>query len=187
VDEKLIKYGSRIVQLIKRYVGSVRTGNSSRRNSEFSGENLNRNQQSISISISDSEDGDDEESQSPIDVDNHGYVSKVIVSDANNQVVNGIYKRDGIFEGAHRFSKLGFDCYKYSIFKCTVANGSQCWWISYIPHGCIPGTTKDVDFCFASVTPSNELYPPLTGWKCCCYCWRTYVSTKLTYNIEEDK
>jgi hypothetical protein len=60
--EILIKYGSRIVQLIKRYVGSVRTGNSSRRNSKSSEENLNRNQQFISNSISESEDGDEEES-----------------------------------------------------------------------------------------------------------------------------
>ena len=52
VDERLEKYGSRIVQLIKRYVRSVRTGR----------KKLDRNQQSIS-SISDSEDGDDEESQ----------------------------------------------------------------------------------------------------------------------------
>jgi hypothetical protein len=123
--------------------------------------------------INESEDEDDDDSRFDDNVNDSNVVdqfcdiSKVIVSNAGNEEVNGNYMRDGICEGAHKFSKNGVfngsDC-TYSLFKCNVSNNTQHWYISVVPHGTLPGTSNDIDFYSASVTPECHIVPPSNGW-----------------------
>jgi hypothetical protein len=47
-----------------------------------------------------------------------------------------------------------------------LSNGNPSWYISYVPQGVKPGTTKDVDFYNADpMTGIHFDYPPATGWR----------------------
>jgi len=146
---------------------------SGRRDNDDVGNHSDHNHQSDSdgmpgINESDQEYDDDSHMDDRHDnIDQYCDISKVIVSYAGNVDVNGVYKRDGICEGAHKFSKQGvFDgnCVTYSLFKCNVSNNTQHWYISVVPNGTIPGTSNDIDFYSASVTVESQTLPPSTGW-----------------------
>ena len=95
------------------------------------------------------------------------YPEEVIVEQAGNEIVNGIYKRDGYHEGAIKFSKTGRyngEPAAFSLYKCRVSNNTKHWYISLVPPDCVPGTSYDTDFyCAPEATDRHDL-PPLGGW-----------------------
>jgi ubiquitin carboxyl-terminal hydrolase 9/24 len=117
--------------------------------------------------VQDSEDDEDDESRfEEMDMYNDGPAS-VIVSGAGNPAVNGAYTKDGYFERAFKFSKVGEYNGKdamYALFQCNVSNNTKHWYISIIPTKGQPGTSADVDFYSAPVTVESQEIPPLTGW-----------------------
>lgn len=94
--------------------------------------------------------------------------SQIVVRGAGHSAVNGVYLRDGAFEGASKFSREGeYDgkpC-KFSVFRCQVTDNKKHWFISIVPLGCIPGTHEDIDFYSAPVTKTCRKLPPLSGWR----------------------
>jgi len=117
--------------------------------------------------IHDSEDEEDEDSRlEEMELYQDG-PSRVIVTGAGKDAVNGTYTRDGVFEKAFKFSRPGE--YKgknviFSLFKCNVSNNTKHWYISIIPSQNQPGTSSDVDFYSAPATDDFRELPPLTGW-----------------------
>jgi len=97
-------------------------------------------------------------------------VFNVRVSNAGNTDVNGLYTRDGQWEGVTKYSKHGQfkgNTCKYSLLKCSVSNNTEHWYISVVPAGKEPGTVQDIDFYSAQVTAEYESMPPPTGWNKC--------------------
>jgi hypothetical protein len=81
--------------------------------------------------------------------------TKVIVQGAGLDVINGVYVRDGIVDGAGRYVKKAIwngveDT--FSLFRCNVSNNTQHWFISIVPVGAQPGTNADTDFYSAPVS-----------------------------------
>lgn len=118
--------------------------------------------------INDSEDEDEDSRYDEMDTYGHG-PAEVVVEGAGNPAVNGIYSRDGFFERASRFSKVGeYDGEQclFSVFQCNVSNNTKHWYISIVPgkgQG-VPGTSADTDFYSAPVTETCTEFPPLSGW-----------------------
>jgi hypothetical protein len=124
--------------------------------------------------INDSEEDDDEDSNYGA-IDNlelqssvgHGPL-QVLVEGAGNSAVNGLYQRDGVFEGACRYVMDGAwnsKRHKFYIFLCTVSNNTKHWYISIVPHGHSPGTSADIDFYSSPMTSNTQSLAPQTGWK----------------------
>jgi hypothetical protein len=93
--------------------------------------------------------------------------TKVIVQGAGLDVINGVYVRDGIVEGAGRYVKKAIwngveDT--FSLFRCNVSNNTQHWFISIVPVGAQPGTKVDTDFYSAPALTHYADYPPEQGW-----------------------
>ena len=98
----------------------------------------------------------------------------IIVSGAGLDKVNGLYQRtaeicDGLPVYKMQGSWRGRPCSgSYCLFRCRLRNENMSWYISFVPQGVKPGTTKDVDFYHAdSMTGIYVDYPPATGWCCC--------------------
>lgn len=97
----------------------------------------------------------------------HDVPAEIIVEDAGHPVVNGVYHRDGYFEGACRYSMHGK--YKgelsvFSLFQCNVSNNTKHWYISIVPRNSQPGTSTDIDFYSAPVLDNCAQYPPTNTW-----------------------
>ncbi len=96
----------------------------------------------------------------------------VTISGAGSDAVNGIYRRTAeICYGLPVYKKKGkwrgHSC-SFSLFRCRLSNMNMSWYISYVPKGVKPGTTKDVDFYKAD--PMTGIYfdvPPESGWRRC--------------------
>lgn len=96
----------------------------------------------------------------------------VTISGAGLAEVNGLYRRtveicDGLPVYKMQGTWRGRAC-SYCLFRCKLSNGNMSWYISYVPQGVKPGTTKDVDF--YNVDPMTGIYvdfPPATGWRRC--------------------
>ena len=94
------------------------------------------------------------------------------ISGAGLAEVNGIYRRtveicDGLPVYKMQGTWRGKAC-SYSLFRCRLSNGNMSWYISYVPQGVKPGTTKDVDFYNCDpMTGIDVDYPPETGWRRC--------------------
>lgn len=140
------------------------------REPDDSGVSLDHHQQSDSDGmpgIQDSEDDEDDESRLEEMELYHDGPPRVIVSGAGNPAVNGVYTKDGYFERAYKFSKVGEYNGKnaiYALFQCNVSNNTKHWYISIIPPKGQPGTSADVDFYSAPVTNDSQEIPPFTGW-----------------------
>lgn len=120
--------------------------------------------------INDSEDDDDDEDSRMYD-DAQRYREgdeKVIVQGAGSDVINGVYTRDGTFDGAGKYIKKGSwkgDEETFSLFRCSVSNNSnKHWYISIVPVGVRPGTSTDIDFYTAPATLRSGDLPPSLGW-----------------------
>ena len=93
--------------------------------------------------------------------------NRVVVQGAGNPAVNGVYAKDGYFERAYKFSRLGEFGGKtvlFSLFQCNVANNTKHWYISIVPVKGQTGTSADLDFYSAPVTMYCTELPPLSGW-----------------------
>jgi hypothetical protein len=117
--------------------------------------------------MNDSDDDDDE-----ITTDAFGHVFnegpyQVVIESAGTPEVNGVYNQDGSFENACKYFRegkwRGVD-YRFHIFQCNVSNSTKHWYISIVPYGGNPGTSSDMDFYSAPVTPECIRIPPTIGW-----------------------
>ncbi|KAI2507917.1 peptidase [Fragilaria crotonensis] len=120
--------------------------------------------------INDSEDDDDDEDSRMYDEAQRYREGdeKVIVQGAGSDVINGVYIRDGTFDGAGKYIKKGSwkgDEETFSLFRCSVSNNSnKHWYISIVPVGVRPGTSTDIDFYTAPATVRSGDLPPSRGW-----------------------
>ena len=94
----------------------------------------------------------------------------VTITGAGLANVNGIYKEtalicDGLPVYEMQGTWRGRAC-RYCLFRCKLSNGNPSWYISYVPQGIKPGTTKDVDFYTADPVGNSDL-PPESGWRHC--------------------
>ena len=115
----------------------------------------------------DSEEDDDDSHFDEMDTFHHDTPNRVTVENAGHPAVNGVYARDGYFERACKFSRVGEYNGKtnlFSIFQCNVSNNTKHWYISIVPPRNQPGTSSDIDFYSAPVTESCANLPPLDGW-----------------------
>ena len=83
---------------------------------------------------------------------------------------NGLYQRtkeicDGLPVYRMQGTWRGRAC-SYCLFRCRLSNGEKKWFISYVPQGVKPGTTKDVDFYSADPVAHYD-FPPEHGWTSC--------------------
>mmetsp|Transcript_6472 Transcript_6472/g.15382 ORF Transcript_6472/g.15382 Transcript_6472/m.15382 type:complete len:1203 (-) Transcript_6472:254-3862(-) len=144
---------------------------SGRRDNEDVAVHLDHNNHSDSdVQGTNESDEDDEDDTCFDEVQESSDVSSILVANAGNGDVNGMYRRDGHHQGVGKYSRHGpFDgkqC-KFSLFKCKVSNDTQHWYISIVPGGKEPGTVQDTDFYSTSVTADYENLPPLSGWTNC--------------------
>lgn len=117
--------------------------------------------------MNDSEDEDDDSQFDDMDPYQQDIPNRVIVGQAGNPAVNGVYARDGAFERAYKFSRVANYNGKpslFSIFQCNVSNNTKHWYISIVPPRGQPGTSVDLDFYSAPVTEGCTTLPPLDGW-----------------------
>lgn len=89
------------------------------------------------------------------------------ISGAGLAETNGLYQRtkeicDGIPVYRMQGTWRGRPC-SYCLFRCRLSNGEKKWFISYVPQGVKPGTTKDVDF-YCADPVSHFDFPPEHGW-----------------------
>ena len=92
----------------------------------------------------------------------------VLISDAGNANVNGLYELDGSCEGCPKYVKIddykGKKCH-FCLYKCYVNDNTQHWFISIVPRGKEPGTVLDTSFYSAPATAEQyQDLPPLYGW-----------------------
>jgi hypothetical protein len=116
--------------------------------------------------MNDSEDEDDDSRFEEMDT-YHDVPSEIIVEGAGQQAVNGVYVRDGYFEGACKYSmqgKFNGDNCAFSLFQCNVSNNTKHWYISIVPRNSQPGTSTDIDFYSAPVLDNCTEYPPTGTW-----------------------
>ena len=79
----------------------------------------------------------------------------VRVKGAGCDGANGIYVRDGICDGAVKFTKKGICKGKgetFSLYRFDVRGHSKRWYISIVPVGSKPGTNDDIDFYYWEYT-----------------------------------
>ena len=102
----------------------------------------------------------------------------VTIFGAGSDAVNGLYRRtaeicDGLpvykMEGViQRIWRGQPSTGSHCLYRCRLSNGDQSWYISYVPQGVKPGTTKDVDF-YNADPMAGVLFvnPPESGWRRC--------------------
>lgn len=93
---------------------------------------------------------------------------RILVHGAGTPDVNGIYSRDGLFQGVciyNRPGKYNGESCLYSMFQCLVGSKTKRWFISVIPKSGRPGTNQDIDFFSALVTDDCIASPPKRGWR----------------------
>ena len=92
---------------------------------------------------------------------------QIVVEGCGTLGVNGTYHQDGYFENACKYAKEGQwngSNHKFNIFQCNVSNNTRHWYISIVPVRGSPGTSADIDFYTAPLTPDCAKIPPATGW-----------------------
>mmetsp|Transcript_43869 Transcript_43869/g.105841 ORF Transcript_43869/g.105841 Transcript_43869/m.105841 type:complete len:3072 (+) Transcript_43869:108-9323(+) len=112
-----------------------------------------------------SEDDDDEGSYDEMEMQDAP--NSILVENAGNPAVCGVYSKHGSWERAYKYSKQGeYDgrVVQFSIFQCNVSNNTKHWYISVVPTHGNPGTSSDIDFYSAPVTDSCRYLPPQEGW-----------------------
>ena len=117
--------------------------------------------------VPDSEDDDDDDDSRMYDDGHRFRDEKIVISGAGLDAINGIYYRDGEFDGVGKYTRKGI--WKgmeetFSLFRCNVSNNTSHWYISIVPVGVQPGTNTDIDFYSAPVNPQTPNLPPIHGW-----------------------
>lgn len=93
--------------------------------------------------------------------------NSIVVENAGNPAICGVYQKHGSWERAYKYSKQGeYDgrVVQFSIFQCNVSNNTKHWYISVVPTHGNPGTSSDIDFYSAPVTEQCRYLPPQGGW-----------------------
>ena len=93
--------------------------------------------------------------------------TQIIVEGCGTPGVNGTYHQDGYFGNACKYAKEGVwngASQKFNIFQCNVSNNTRHWYISIVPVRGSPGTSADIDFYTAPLTPECQKIPPASGW-----------------------
>ena len=90
-----------------------------------------------------------------------------VISGAGLAATNGLYERtkeicDGLPVYQMQGAWGGRPC-DYCLFRCKLSNGERKWFISYVPRGVKPGTTRDVNFYSADPVGLSD-FPPEHGW-----------------------
>ncbi|KAL7554446.1 hypothetical protein ACHAWF_017892 [Thalassiosira exigua] len=119
----------------------------------------------------DDSDLDDDDSRSDEDDDYSMRVREMVVEGCGVSEINGIYKRSGHYDDVPKYSRTtrynGRD-EEFSLFRCKLTDNTRRWYISIVPLGSHPGTTKDIDF-YAAVPNANGTDgqgPPRDNWMC---------------------
>eukprot|EP00547_Thalassionema_nitzschioides_P005510 CAMPEP_0194205836 /NCGR_PEP_ID=MMETSP0156-20130528/5031_1 /TAXON_ID=33649 /ORGANISM="Thalassionema nitzschioides, Strain L26-B" /LENGTH=3092 /DNA_ID=CAMNT_0038932219 /DNA_START=10 /DNA_END=9288 /DNA_ORIENTATION=+ len=115
--------------------------------------------------VQDSEDDDDDDDSRMYE--DAQRCDKIVVDGAGLDVINGVFERQGSFEGAGKFVKKGVwngTEETFSMFRCNVSNNTKHWYISIVPKGVQPGTNTDIDFYSAPVSRHTPDLPPSAGW-----------------------
>ena len=92
---------------------------------------------------------------------------EITVSGAGSLEVNGIFTLtaeicDGLPVYRMQGTWRGRNC-SFCLYRCRLSNGDKKWFISYVPQGVKPGTTKDVDYYVADQADHFD-FPPEHGW-----------------------
>lgn len=95
---------------------------------------------------------------------------KVEVCGAGLEVVNGIYREAGFVDGVAKYTKpaiLSGKSVELSLYRCQLQDTSRKWFISVVPEGQLPGTSKDIDYYWApcSTDVKGNVVPPEGGWE----------------------
>ena len=91
----------------------------------------------------------------------------VQVEGAGIAAVNGLYTREGTFDGVEKFQKVGIweDMQqKFSLFRYKLNDNSKRWYISIVPQDGNPGTSKDIDFYYQVATGGSREIPGTSEW-----------------------
>ena len=111
---------------------------------------------------SDLDDDDDDFSRSSDRID------YMVVHGAGAAEINGVYKRVGRCDGVPKYTKperyQGRD-EEFCLYRCKLTDGTQRWYLSIVPMGNQPGSTKDIDF-YAAAPERREVFdlPPKDHW-----------------------
>jgi len=95
---------------------------------------------------------------------------KVEVSGAGLEGINGIYRDSGYVDGVAKYTKpaiLNGNSVELSLYRCQLQDTSRKWFISVVPEGQLPGTSRDIDYYWApcSADVKGNVVPPERNWE----------------------
>lgn len=95
---------------------------------------------------------------------------KVEVSGAGVEGINGIYRDSGYVDGVTKYTKpaiLNGNSVELSLYRCQLQDTSRKWFISVVPEGQLPGTSRDIDYYWApcSADVKGNVVPPEGNWE----------------------
>ena len=103
------------------------------------------------------------------DLSDDGMPSEMIVDGCGVAEINGVYKKKGIVDDCpkyvHTARYRGRD-EEFHLFRCKLTDNTRRWYISIVPPGAHPGTTKDIDFYAAVPSKAGDVFPPEKNWMC---------------------
>jgi hypothetical protein len=95
---------------------------------------------------------------------------EILVQSAGNPIVNGLYRRQGMWQGAFKYSKEGRHTHngvehELCIVLCRLSNNNASWFISAVQLGHDTGSTIYIDYYRSHhVALDNFRIPPREGW-----------------------
>ena len=127
--------------------------------------NQSHSDSDMNTGLPDSEDDDD----SQFGNDGWKSVKSISVRRAGMPEVNGTYTQSGTCDQAPKYFKDSIyegEHARFQLFRCKLTDDSRRFYISIVPDGTLPGTSKDRDFYSASGgTYQNSFdFPPRDGW-----------------------
>jgi ubiquitin carboxyl-terminal hydrolase 9/24 len=119
---------------------------------------------SDSEGLHDSDDIDSDEDSAFMNV-----IKEMTVEGAGLREINGTYRRCGGHDGVSKYvrpSRYNGRSVDFMLFRCKLTDGTRRWYISIVPENTHPGTTQDIDFYAASLSPGvvDHSIPPRDGW-----------------------
>lgn len=114
---------------------------------------------------------DDDDDSRFGDTMNEYDVMAVTVKGAGVEEINGLYELHGSCDEVPKFLKRVTHRGRsmcYYVFRCKLSNGERRFYISGVPDGVTPGTTKDIDYYTVAPIPGGWIgVPPEQGWTAC--------------------
>lgn len=120
---------------------------------------------SDSEGLHDSDDIDSDEDSAFMNV-----IKEMTVEGAGLREINGTYRRCGGHDNVSKYvrpSRYNGRSVDFMLFRCKLTDGTRRWYISIVPENTHPGTTQDIDFYAASLSPGagvDHSIPPRDGW-----------------------